>query len=46
MLAQSRLLAMRKLSFSESGLLNQSTGTVYCERRSVSGGCAAGAGGG
>lgn len=43
MFAQSRLLAMRKLSFRESGLLNQSAGTVYCETRSVSGGCTAGA---
>lgn len=44
MFAQSRLLAMRKLSFRESGLLNQSAGTVHCERRSVSGGCAAAGG--
>lgn len=44
MFAQSRLLAMRKLSFRESGLVNQSAGTVYCGMRSVSGGCAAGGG--
>lgn len=36
---------MRKLSFRESGLLNQSAGTEYCVRRSVSGGCGARAGG-
>lgn len=42
MLAQSRLLAMRKLSFRESGVLNQSGGTATvggCEP------CAAAAGG-
>lgn len=33
MLAQSRLLAMRKLSFRESGLLNQSCGTAGVEGR-------------
>lgn len=33
MFAQSRLLAMRKLSFRESGLLNQSGGTAKVERR-------------
>lgn len=33
MFAQSRLLAMRKLSFRESGLLNQSGGTAEVERR-------------
>lgn len=33
MLAQSRLLAMRKLSFSESGWLNQSCGTAAAEAR-------------
>lgn len=44
MFAQSRLLAMRKLFFRESWLLNQSAGTVYCGMRSVSGGCAASAG--
>lgn len=43
MFAQSKLLAMRTLSFRESGLLNQSAGTVNCEMRSVSAGCAAGA---
>lgn len=35
MLAQSRLLAMRKLSFRESGLLNQSGGTAEEEERKV-----------
>lgn len=44
MFAQSRLLAMRQLSFRESGLLNQSAGTVCCGMRSISGGCAGGGG--
>lgn len=35
MFAQSRLLAMRKLSFRESGLLNQSGGTTKVEGRKV-----------
>lgn len=35
MFAQSRLLAMRKLSFRESGLLNQSAGTAKVEGRKV-----------
>lgn len=35
MFAQSRLLAMRKLSFRESGLLNQSGGTARGEGRKV-----------
>lgn len=33
MFAQSRLLAMRKLSFRESGLLNQSGGTTKGGRK-------------
>lgn len=33
MLAQSRLLAMRKLSFRESGLMNQSAGTAEAQGR-------------
>lgn len=38
MLAQSRLLAMRKLSFSESGWLNQSCGTAAAGgRKSLAG---------
>jgi len=36
MLAQSRLLAMRKLSFRESGLMNQSAGTAKVEGRKAS----------